>query len=166
MHERDLCYHSNSGDPTILSGNDNLDGPLKARSDLVDMLRFCPENTAEIVTLIQSELQEVQDSDAISKVSGVLDAVAADSGTSSEVKDNVLYWLTKTSLDARQMIMVRTIEELLEIEECKPAILVALAQISSKENVDMVMEWVNRSILTPNQAVYVLLFPDSSDALR
>ncbi|MDF1540126.1 MAG: hypothetical protein P1Q69_14620, partial [Candidatus Thorarchaeota archaeon] len=112
------------------------------------------------------ELQDVQDSDAVSKVAGALDAVAADSGTSAEVKDNVLYWLTETSLDARQMIMVRTIEDLISIEECRPAILVALAQISSKDNVDMVMEWVNRSILTLNQAVFVLLFPDASDALR
>ncbi len=166
LQEIDSCDHCNSGDMTILSENDNLDGPLRARSDLVDMLKSCPENTAEIVTMMLGELQEVQDSDAVSKVSGALDAVAADRGIPAEVKDNVLYWLTQTSLDARQMIMVRTIEELISIEECRPSILVALAQISSKDNVDMVMEWVNRSILTLNQAVFVLLFPNSSDALR
>jgi hypothetical protein len=38
--------------------------------------------------------------------------------------------------------------------------------VSSKENVDMVMEWVNRKILTLNQAVYVLLYPDSSSAFK
>ncbi|MCK5150315.1 MAG: hypothetical protein KAQ65_00680 [Candidatus Thorarchaeota archaeon] len=149
-----------------MSGNDDLDGPMKARSDLVDMLKASPENAAAIVTLIRNELQVIQDSDAVSSVSGTIDSVAADSGTSSKVKENVLYWLTQTSLDARQMIMVRTIEELLGIEECKPATLDALAQISSKDNVEMVMEWVNRSIMTLNQAVYVLLFPDSSDALK
>ncbi len=149
-----------------MSGNDDFNGPMKARSDLVDMLKASPENTAAIVTLIRSELQDIQDSDAVSRVSGTIDSVAAESGISSKVKDNVLYWLTKTSLDARQMIMVRTIEELLGIEECKPATLDALAQISSRDNVEMVMEWVNRSIMTLNQAVYVLLFPDSSDALK
>ncbi|MHA1907041.1 MAG: hypothetical protein ACW98Y_07090 [Candidatus Thorarchaeota archaeon] len=149
-----------------MSGKDELDGPMKARSDLVDMLKASPENTAAIVTLIKDELQELQDTDAVSRVSGTIDSVAADSGISSEVKDNVLYWLTQTSLDARQMIMVRTIEELLELEDTKPATLDALAEISSKENVEMVMEWVNRSIMTLNQAVYVLLFPDSSDALK
>lgn len=149
-----------------MSGKDESDGPMKARSDLVDMLKACPENTAAIVTLIQDELHELQDRDAISRISGTIDSVAADSGTSTEVKDNVLFWLTQTSLDARQMIMVRTIEELLETDECRPATLEALAQISSKDNVEMVMEWVNRSIMTLNQAVYVLLFPESSDALK
>jgi hypothetical protein len=139
---------------------------MKARSDLVDMLKANPENTAAIVTLIKDELQELQDSEAKSRVSGTINSVAADSGISPEVKDNVLYWLTQTSLDARQMIMVRTIEELLEIEECKEPTLNALAEISSKDNVDMVMEWVNRSVMTLNQAVYVLLFPESSDALK
>ncbi len=139
---------------------------MKARSDLVDMLKASPENTAAIVTLIKDELQELQDKEAVSRVSGTINSVAADSGTSAEVKDNVLYWLTQTSLDARQMIMVRTIEELLGIEECKLPTLNALAEISSKDNVDMVMEWVNRSIMTLNQAVYVLLFPESSDALK
>ncbi|MFW9848491.1 MAG: hypothetical protein ACFFF4_05080 [Candidatus Thorarchaeota archaeon] len=149
-----------------MSGNEEMDGPMKARSDLVDMLKTCPENTVAIVTLIKDELQELQDSETKSRVSGTIDSVAADSGVSDEVKDNVLYWLTQTSLDARQMIMVRTIEELLELEDCRPATLTALSQISSKENVEMVMEWVDRSIMTLNQAVYVLLFPESSDALR
>jgi hypothetical protein len=42
----------------------------------------------------------------------------------------------------------------------------ALGRLSSKENVDMVFEWVNSNILTLNQAVYVLLYPDSSEALK
>lgn len=139
---------------------------MKARSDLVELLKSCPEKTEEIVTLIRSELEEIQDSDAVSRVSGAIDTFTADSDTPEDVKDNILYWLTQTSLDARQMIIVRTIEELLEIEDCKPAVLDALSQISSKENVKMVMEWVNKKVLTLNQAVYVLLFPDSSEALK
>ncbi len=149
-----------------MSNEDNLDGPLKARSDLIDMLRSCPDNTAAIVTLIQTELRDIQDGDVVLKIKDTLDSVASESGVSKEAKENVLYWLTQTSLDARQMILVRTIEELLKIDQCKPATLEALSQISSKENVDMVMEWVNRKILTLNQGVYVLLFPESSDALR
>jgi hypothetical protein len=42
----------------------------------------------------------------------------------------------------------------------------ALTRISSEDNVKMVMEWVDRKILTLNQAVYVLLYPDSSTALQ
>jgi hypothetical protein len=64
------------------------------------------------------------------------------------------------------MILVQTIEELLGMPQCRPATLEALTRISSAENVDMVMEWVNRKILTLNQAVYVLLYPDSSTALQ
>lgn len=149
-----------------MSGEDGFNGPMKARSDLVEMLRSCPDNTAAIVTLIQSELQDVQTRDIISKISRTIESVASDSGVSDTTKQNVLHWLTETSLDARQMIMVRTIEELLGIDECKPATLEALAEISSKENVDMVMAWVKKKILTLNQAVYVLLFPDSSEALQ
>jgi len=149
-----------------MTGDKGFDGPMKARSDLVDMLRSCPDNTAAIVTLIQTELADIQDSETISKVTGALDSVASDSDVSEATKKNVLYWLTETSPDARQMIMVRTIEELLKIEECKPATLVALSEISSEENVKMVMEWVSKKILTLNQAVYVLLFPDSSEALK
>jgi hypothetical protein len=74
--------------------------------------------------------------------------------------------LTETSPDARQLILVRTIEELLGIEESKKSTLDALAKVSSEENVDMVMEWVNKKIMTLNQAVYVLLFPDSSKAFE
>lgn len=149
-----------------MSDEDGFNGPMKARSDLVDMLRSCPDNTAAIVTLIQSELKDIQDREVVSSISNALDTVASDSGTTVEVKNNVLYWLTETSLDARQMIMVRTIEELLGIKECKSATLEALSQISSEENVEMVMAWVEKKILTLNQAVYVLLFPESSEALR
>jgi hypothetical protein len=64
------------------------------------------------------------------------------------------------------MILVQTIEELLGMPQCKDATVEALTRISSKDNVTMVMEWVERKILTLNQAVYVLLYPDSSAALQ
>lgn len=143
--------------------NDDDDiGPMKARSDLVDILRLNPKNTEAIVKLIQSELATVQDTEVISQVSEAIDEVAAGSDVSTDTKDNVLYWLTNTSSDVRQMIMVRTIEELLKIESCRAPTIEALTKISSKENVDMVMEWINRKILTLNQGIFVLLFPDSS----
>ncbi|TFH07338.1 MAG: hypothetical protein E4H14_08710 [Candidatus Thorarchaeota archaeon] len=74
--------------------------------------------------------------------------------------------MTETTPDVRQMILVQTIEELLNLENCRASTISALVKISSQENVDMVMEWVNRKILTLNQAVYVLLYPDSSTALK
>ena len=145
----------------ILTGDDDI-GPMKARSDLVDLLRMNPENTEAIVKLIQSELPAVRDADVISQVSEAIDEVASGSDVSSDTKDNVLFWLTNTSSDVRQMIMVRTIEELLRIESCRAPTIEALTKVSSKENVDMVMEWINRKILTLNQGIFVLLFPDSS----
>jgi hypothetical protein len=150
----------------IMTGNDELTGPLKARSDLVDILRMCPENTEGIITLILSELEDFHDSEVIAKVEGVIESAAAKAEIDPGTRDNVLYWLTETSPDARQMIMMRTIEDLLEIDQCRPAVTSALGKISSTENVKMVMEWVERKILTLNQAVYVLLFPDSSAALK
>ena len=144
---------------------DNEIGPMQARSDLIDILSRCSENTEAIVTLIQSELKDLQDGDTVKKISNTLTEAASQSKVDATARDNVLYWLTETTPDVRQMILVQTIEELLGMENCKEATIYALVKISSQENVDMVMEWVNRKILTLNQAVYVLLYPDSSAAL-
>ena len=144
---------------------DNEIGPMQARSDLIDILSRCPENTEAIVTLIQSELKDLQDSEAVKDISNTITEAASQSKVDAAARDNVLYWLTETTPDVRQMILVQTIEELLGMENCKEATTYALVKISSQENVDIVMEWVNRKILTLNQAVYVLLYPDSSGAL-
>ncbi|MHA2359089.1 MAG: hypothetical protein ACXAB5_02355 [Candidatus Thorarchaeota archaeon] len=64
------------------------------------------------------------------------------------------------------MILVQTIEELLKLPGSKEPTIDALTRVSSVDNVKMVMEWVDRKILTLNQAVYVLLYPDSSTALK
>jgi len=147
-----------------LSKDDEI-GPIQARSDLINILSQCPENTEAIVALIQSELKDLRDRDAVHDISNALTEAASQSKIDASTRDNVLYWLTETTPDVRQMILVQTIEELLKMENCREATTIALVKISSQENVDMVMEWVNRKILTLNQAVYVLLFPDSSAAL-
>lgn len=144
---------------------DNEIGPIKARSDLIDILSQCPENTEAIVNLIQSELKDLRNSETVSDISTTITEAASQIGVDPSIRDNVLYWLTETTPDVRQMILVQTIEQLLSMENCKEATTSALVKISSQENVDMVMQWVNRKILTLNQAVYVLLYPDSSAAL-
>ena len=141
-------------------------GPLRARSDLVDILCNDPQNTEAIVTLIQVELKDLKDSEFITELSDTITEVAAQSKVDAKTRKNVLYWLTQATPDIRQMILVQTIEELLMLEQCREATLKALIKVSSKENVNMVMEWVNRKILTLNQAVYVLLYPDSSSAFQ
>ena len=146
-----------------MSDDKDVSGPAKARSDLVDMLSHDPENTEAIVTIIQNELTDLKDAKA---VRNTLRTVGEASSIDAGARDNVLYWLTQTTPDVRQMILVQTIEELLGIPQCKTTTIEALTRISSSDNVDMVMEWVNRKILTLNQAVYVLLYPDSSAALR
>ena len=138
---------------------------MQARSDLIEILSQSPGNTEALVTLIQSELKDIKDGDAVNEISNTITKAASQSKVDPSTRDNVLYWLTETTPDIRQMILVQTIEELLNIENCRKATINALVKISSQENVDMVMEWVNRSILTLNQAVYVLLYPDSSAAL-
>ncbi|RDE17281.1 MAG: hypothetical protein C4K48_00090 [Candidatus Thorarchaeota archaeon] len=140
-------------------------GPIRARSDLVEILSQSPKNTKAIVRLIQAELKDLKDSDIISELSDAITEVAAKSNVNSKTRKNVLYWLTQTTPDVRQMILVQTLEELLELECCRESTLKALVKVSSKENVDMVMAWVDRKILTLNQAVYVLLYPDASSAI-
>ncbi|TXT56077.1 MAG: hypothetical protein BAJATHORv1_30463 [Candidatus Thorarchaeota archaeon] len=143
---------------------DEEKGPMKARSDLIDILKSSPEITDAIVTIVEQELKGVQADE--SKIADAISSGAKKSDIDSDEKDNVLYWLTETGPDARQIILVRTIEELLTVPEYKDSVMTALGKISTNENVTMVMEWVDRGILTLNQAVYVLLFPDSSQALK
>ena len=149
-----------------LSDDKDHSGPAQARSDLIGILSHSPENTAAIVTIIQNELTDLKDGKAVTKISNALSEAAAPAKVDPDVTNNVLYWLTKTTPDVRQMILVQTIEELLGMPQCKDATVEALTRISSNENVTMVMEWVERKILTLNQAVYVLLYPDSSAALQ
>lgn len=137
---------------------------MQARSDLVDILSHDPANTEAIVKIITTELKDMKDSETESEISTALNETS--SGVDKEAKDNVLYWLTKTAPDVRQMILVQTIEELLKLPASKEPTIDALTRVSSEDNVRMVMEWVDRKILTLNQAVYVLLYPDSSTALK
>ena len=150
---------------TLSDDKDHSD-PAQARSDLIDILSHDPANTEAIVTIIQNELTDLKDGKAVTEISNALSKAAASSKVDGSAKDIVLNWLTETTPDVRQMILVQTIEELLGLPQCKDATDEALTRISSKDNVTMVMEWVDRKILTLNQAVYVLLYPDSSAALQ
>ncbi len=140
-------------------------GPLRARSDLVDILRRNP-NTEAIVAVIESELRGIKDSKSRTRISSALSKAGKGSAVGRKVIDNVLFWLTETSPDVRQMILVRTIEDLLANPGSRDATIAALTRVSSEDNVKTVMEWANRGILTMNQAVYVLLYPDSTTTLR
>jgi len=147
-----------------LSKDDGID-PTKARSDLVNLLRANPEITKNIVTIIESELRDLKDSKGASAITTMLTEAASNADVAPDVRDGILYYLTQTSPDVRQTILVRTIEELLSLENSRDATLKALSHISTEENVKMVMEWVDRQILTLSQAIFVLLYPDSSSGI-
>ena len=145
--------------------SDEEPGPLRARSDLVDMLLLDPENTEALVTIIENELKGMRDSESRAKVSNAVTSVADKAKIESATKENILYWLTETTPDVRQLILVQTVEKLLSNEASRKATIDALSRVSSRSNVDMVMRWVDSNVMTLNQAVYVLLYPDSSTAL-
>jgi len=148
-----------------LKKDTETNGPLRARSDLVDILRRNP-NAEAIVAVIESELRGIKDSKSRTQISNALSKAGKGSAVGKKVIDNVLFWLTETSPDVRQMILVRTIEDLLANQGSRDVTIAALTRVSSEDNVKTVMEWANRGILTMNQAVYVLLYPDSTAALR
>jgi hypothetical protein len=156
--------HSILGELRTLRKDDGLD-PMQARSDLVSILSADPEITRAIVTIIENELRDLKDNKVVSNISNALKESASRSNVDDARRDGVLYYLTETTPDVRQTILVQTIEELLKMSQSKDATLEALYQISSKENVDTVMQWTERQILTLNQAVFVLLYPDSSTTL-
>jgi hypothetical protein len=141
-------------------------GPLRARSNLLGIMLCDPENTEALVAIMETELKGIRDSDVSARISFAVKKAADRADISEEERDNILLWLTSSDPDIRQMILVRTIEELLDNPQCRPSTLAALAKVSSEENVSLVLDWVERGILTLNQAVYVLLYPDSSAALR
>jgi leucyl aminopeptidase len=145
--------------------SDEEPGPLRARSDLVDMLLLDPENTEALVTIIENELKGMRDAESRAKVSNAVTSVADKAKIESTTKENILYWLTETTPDVRQLILVQTVEKLLSNETSRKATIEALSRVSSRSNVDMVMRWVDSNVMTLNQAVYVLLYPDSSTAL-
>ena len=145
--------------------SDEEPGPLRARSDLVDMLLLDPENTEALVTIIENELKGMRDAESRAKVSNAVTSVADKAKIESATKENILYWLTETTPDVRQLILVQTVEKLLSNEASRKATIDALSRVSSRSNVDMVMRWVDSNVMTLNQAVYVLLYPDSSTAL-
>ena len=145
--------------------SDEEPGPLRARSDLVDMLLLDPENTEALVTIIENELKGMRDAESRAKVTNAVKSVADKADIGSATKENILYWLTETTPDVRQLILVQTVEKLLSNEISRKATIDALSRVSSRSNVDMVMRWVDSNVMTLNQAVYVLLYPDSSTAL-
>lgn len=138
---------------------------MQARSDLVSILSADPEITKAIVTIIENELRDLKDSKVVSNISSVLTKSASHSNVDDSTRDGVLYYLTETNPDVRQTILVQTIEELLNLPNSRDPTLKALCQISSEDSVNLVMQWVEKQILTLNQAVFVLLYPDSSTAL-
>ena len=145
-----------------MSGENDEEGPLRARSDLINILSSDPKNTDALVTIIENELKDIKDGDVVHEISAAVASAADRAEISSKARDNLLFWLTETSPDARQMIMVQTIEHLLQNPECRKPTLSALAKVSSNENVKLVLDWHERGVLTLNQAVFVLLYPDSS----
>ncbi|MEM2142186.1 MAG: hypothetical protein QXQ81_02880 [Candidatus Thorarchaeota archaeon] len=132
------------------------------RSDLVGIIRGSSSITEMIVNLIENELRDLREGDAAERVRGALSVAAREAGVTDSTRDAVLAWLTKTTPDVRQTILVQTSETHLGDDKIRPDILRALEQVASKESVTMVMDWVNRGILTLSQGVYVLLFPESS----
>lgn len=145
---------------------DEDEGPMRARADLLDIIRRDPDITDVVVTIVENELKDIKNKDVVAQISNTLSEAASHSGIGAEVQESVLHWLTESTPDVRQMILVKTVEDLLETPDCRDATLKALAKLSSKDNVDMVFQWVDSNILTLNQAVYVLIYPDSSEALK
>ncbi len=139
---------------------------MKARSALVDILKSNPENTDALVAIIENELKDIRDGNTRSEISDAVEGAAQNTKIDKKTMDELLYWLTETSPDARRMILVQTIEHLLKDDFTEESTLAALERISSEENVELVMAWVERGILKLDQAVFVLLYPDASDALK
>ncbi len=139
---------------------------VKVRSDLAEIIRGGVKETDAVVELIENELRGMQSPDRVTRISDILSKIADLSRVDADKRNNLLYWLTESSPDVRQVILVHTIEELVNDARVRDDILKVLAKISSKDTVNMVMDWVRRGILTLNQGIYVLLYPNATDVFR
>lgn len=145
-----------------MSGNDEATGMMKARTDLIDMIRTSQEDIETLVEIIENELKNIREGDAAERISKAVSKVAEGSGADADSLYNVLYWLTQSGPDARQAIIVQTLETMLNDESLRKVGLSVLTRVSSQENVDLMLRYVERGVLTLSQAIFVLLYPDSS----
>ncbi|MHA1736645.1 MAG: hypothetical protein ACTSV8_09795, partial [Candidatus Thorarchaeota archaeon] len=92
-----------------MSGNDEATGMMKARTDLIDMIRASQEDIEALVEIIENELKNIREGDAAERISKAVSKVAEGSGADADSLYNVLYWLTQSGPDARQAIIVQTL---------------------------------------------------------
>ncbi len=145
-----------------MSGNDEAAKLAQARTDLVDMIRASPKSTQSLLEIIESELKGIKEGPAADNIADAVSKVAEASGADADSVCNVLYWLTESGPDARQTIIVQTLESLVKDESTRDIALSVLSRFSTRENIDIIMKYVSKGVLTLSQAIFVLLYPDSS----
>ncbi len=149
-----------------MSKNNEASEMIRARSDLIDMIRASREDIETLIQIIENELKDIREGDTAERISKAVSRVAEGSGADTDSVYNVLYWLTQSGPDARQAIIVQTLETMMNDEELRDVALAILRRLSSKENVDIVLKYVDKNVLTLSQAIYVLLYPDASGILQ
>ncbi|MCF2136732.1 MAG: hypothetical protein K9W43_05755 [Candidatus Thorarchaeota archaeon] len=145
-----------------MSGNDEAAKLARARTDLVDMIRASPDDIEPLLEIIEGELKGIKEGTTSDNISEAVSKVAEVSGADADSVCNVLYWLTESGPDARQTIIVHTIESLLKDSYTRHIALAVLTRVSSQDNIDIMMKYVDRGVLTLSQAIFVLLYPDSA----
>ena len=130
------------------------------------MIRAASTDVQTLVEIIEYELRGIKDGEASKFISETVSKAAETSGADADSVCNVLYWLTESGPNARQTILVQTLESLLNDPSMREIGLSVLSRISSPENVDIMLKYVDRGVLTLSQAIFVLLYPDSSSVLN
>jgi len=148
-----------------MSKNDEASEMIRARTDLIDLIRSSREDLDTLIEIIENELKDIREGDTAERISRAVSRAAEGAGTDTDSLYNILYWLTQSGPDARQAIVVQTLETMMNDDELRDVALAILERLSSRENVDIVLRYVEKGVLTLGQAIFVLLYPDADQVL-
>lgn len=113
---------------------------------LIDLLKFELSRNDNNGKNKEKLLQELKDAATIHNIS-------------DEQIDKIFYWITHPVRDIRQIILTKTIEELLKDEKYYNNVFNILCQTAGKEGVELIFKWVKDGIMTLEQAIYTIVYP-------
>ncbi len=135
--------------------------PIDVEKILVDIIRKNPEDHL-LYDLLAYEL-------GISNVNGsnkekVLEDLQNNANKynlSDKQVEKIFYWITHPVRDIRQIIITKTIEELLKDERFHDSVYDILCSLAGKEGVELIFKWVKDGVMTLEQAVFTIVYPIS-----
>ncbi len=133
--------------------------PIDVEKILVDIVRKNPEDEL-LYELLKYELgiSNINGSNK-EKVLTTLKKNATKYDLTDKDVEKIFYWVTHPVRDIRQIILTKTIEELLKDDKFHDKIYEMLCELTGKEGVELIFKWVKDGIMTLEQAIFTIVYP-------